>query len=270
MPITRHSRFVHKRKYRRGLSSFILFVRSFVRSRRRRPCFLCLRISRDTRDVYVCIFLTCWANVTRGRYRLSSAYLSNANIVDARSYERAQVGQPRRKSEIHRTYARVLHGARNAPRRQWETIIDVRASCQLIPPRVIGRSIVIVEAFFERGIRPIFTSNRNHALASSIFSLPLRDSNVLRCANICFTLHTLELYPRCIAVISHRCIKYYVPSFFPVLSYSRIISTKIFRFVTRFNVKSGSSGRRSSQIHTLQTRYRCIDRKHGFSSYGYF
>lgn len=57
------------------LSSFILFVRSSSSSSSSSSPLLLARFycrSRDTRDVYVCIFLTCWANVTRGRYRLSA------------------------------------------------------------------------------------------------------------------------------------------------------------------------------------------------------
>lgn len=81
-PLTFRSQTKIRRVSPRPPMLLLVSSRSFVRPlRRRRPCFLLLRRSRDTRDVYVRIFLTCWANVTRGRYRLSSAYLPNANIA---------------------------------------------------------------------------------------------------------------------------------------------------------------------------------------------
>lgn len=157
MPITRHSRFVHKRKYAPVLFLLSCFpprlFSSFVPSRPRRFCFL---------------FPPRSPNVTR---------------VPIFPTQRGITSRTRNREKEKPRF--VQHAQRAPPRRQWGTIIDVRS---IIEHRINQFHRVIALWRFERGIRPIFTSNRNHALASSIFHL------VLRCANICFfAAHTCTL-----------------------------------------------------------------------------
>lgn len=148
MPITRHSRFVHKRKYAFPALRFLL-VYSL-------PSFLRIVVAPAS-----CFYFY------RSRVCLSFQRREGSWDDTSRTTNREEI--PRDSSDTQ-------------PRRQWGTIIDVRS---IIEHRINQSHHVIALWSLKRGIRPIFTSNRNHALASSIFHL------VLRCANICFTPHTL-------------------------------------------------------------------------------
>lgn len=143
MPITRHSRFVHKRKYayRRGLCFslplFSSFVRPHRRRRRRRLCFLLA----STVDHVIRVTSTFAFSSRVGQTSrvvdtdCRPAYLSNASIVRCDIYGRdarievGQLGEENRDS-YERTCVCVCVCI-NAPRRQWEGIMK-RSSIVLI------------------------------------------------------------------------------------------------------------------------------------------